>query len=225
MRYLRCRQYFVPSYRELLMFQIIHYMAVCFTHMGDDNDNEDNFTDKHGEHLKCCHGKSAFATSQNDIVSEFFKIGETLFLTNSGWSGLVKVKYFSLEEANILKVFVTNNNGDNIVTTKEHLCSPSNTNIGWIPESVPEYGQAAKVLLEESIKKVTSPTHLSSLQQEFFSVHCKLNHLPFTIILHISKMSILPRRFLKLRNNFPPCVSCLFGKSYRRPWRHKSSHK
>ena len=36
-------------------------------------------------------------------------------------------------------------------------------------------------------------------------------------------MSILPRRFLKLRNYFPPCVSCLFGQTHRRPWRHKSS--
>ena len=47
-----------------------------------------------GKNPKCCHGKSAFATSQNDdIVSEFFEIGETLFLTNDGWSGLVKVNF------------------------------------------------------------------------------------------------------------------------------------
>ena len=71
--------------------------------------------------MKYCNGKSAFAKYKNDIVSEFFEIGETLFLTNDGWSGLVKVKYFSLGEANILKVIVTNTNGDNIVTTKEHL--------------------------------------------------------------------------------------------------------
>ena len=54
-------------------------------------------------------------------MSEFFKIGETLFLTDDGWSGLVKVKSFSLDDANILKIVVTNTNGDNIVTTKEHL--------------------------------------------------------------------------------------------------------
>ena len=65
--------------------------------MDADNDNEDHCTDKLGEHSKCCHGNSAFATSQNDIVSEFFKIGETLFLTNDGWSGLVKVKKFLIQ--------------------------------------------------------------------------------------------------------------------------------
>ena len=74
--------------------------------------------------------------------------------------GLFSVKYFSLDKANILKVVVTNNNGENIVTTKEHLCSPSNTEIGWIPESAPEYGKAAKLLLEESIKNITPQTHL-----------------------------------------------------------------
>ena len=52
--------------------------------MDDDYDNEDHCIDKLGENLKCCHGKSPFATSQNDIVSEFFDIGGTLFLTNDG---------------------------------------------------------------------------------------------------------------------------------------------
>ena len=46
----------------------------CFTHMDIDNDIEGNCTDK--EHSTCCHGKSVFTTSQNDIVSEFFEIGE-----------------------------------------------------------------------------------------------------------------------------------------------------
>ena len=62
--------------------------------MDADDDNKNHCIKKLGEHLKCCHGNYAFATSQNDIVSEFFEIGETLFLTNDGWSGLVKVNFF-----------------------------------------------------------------------------------------------------------------------------------
>ena len=61
----------------------------CFTHMYDDDDNGYHCTEKRGEHLKCCHGKSAFTTSHNDTVSEFFEIGKKLFITNDGWSGLV----------------------------------------------------------------------------------------------------------------------------------------
>ena len=44
-------------------------------------------------------------------------------------------------------------------------------------------------------------------------------------MLRLSKMSILPCRFLKLRNDLPPCVSCLFGQAHRWPWRYKSSAK
>ena len=66
----------------------------CFTHMDAGDDIKDHCTGKLGEHLKCCHGNSAFATSQNDIVSEFFEIGKTLFLTNNGWFGIVRVNFF-----------------------------------------------------------------------------------------------------------------------------------
>ena len=48
-----------------------------------------------------------------------------------------KVKYFSLDETNVLRIIVTNSNGDDIITTKEHLRSPSNPDVGWIPSSVP----------------------------------------------------------------------------------------
>jgi len=110
-----------------------------------------------------------------------------------------------------------------IETTSEHLCSPSNPNIGWIPTSVPEYKTASRTLTEEEIKKLTAPTHLSPLQQEFLRVHYKLYHLPFTVMLRLSKFGILPQRFLKLRNNMPPCVSCMFGKAHCCPWQGKRS--
>ena len=108
---------------------------------------------------------------------------------------------------------------------QKKLCSPSNPDIGWIPEFAPEYGQAGKLLLEEANKNIISPTHLSPLQQEFFIVHYELNHLPFTIMLRLEKISILPRRFLRLRNYLPHCLSCTFGQAHRRTWRHKSSAK
>ena len=145
-----------------------------------------------------------------EITSELFDIGETFFFTNNGWSGMVKVKCFSLDEINVLRIVVTNSDGDEIITTKEHRRSPSNPDIGWIPSLVPEYKQSGKTLSVEDIKKVTSPKHLSPLQQEFLSVHYKLSHLPFTIMLRLSKIGILPHRFQKLRNNLPPYVSCLF---------------
>ena len=58
-----------------------------------------------------------------------------------------------MEETNVLRDVVTNSNGDDIITTKEHLRSPSNPDVGWIPSSVPEYKQSAKTLSEEDIEK------------------------------------------------------------------------
>ena len=199
--------------------------AGVLLNMYADDNNEYQCTGKLGEHSKCCHGNSAFARSQNDIVPEFFQIGETLFLTNDGWSGLVKVKYFFLYKANIVEIFVTNSNGENIVTTKEHLRPPYNPDIGWIPYSAPEYIKSDKLLSEEEIENITSTTHLSPLQQYFFIVHYKTNHLIFTIMLQLAKMSILTCCFLKLKNDWPHGVSCFFVETNFWPWSQKSSAK
>ena len=123
----------------------------------DDDYNDDPHTHKHDEHSTRCGCQSVFASSQYDITSELFDIGETLFFTNDGWSGLVKVKYFSLDETNFLRIIVTNSNGDDIITTKEHLCSPNNPDVGWSHSSVSEYKQSAKTLSEEDIEKSRRP--------------------------------------------------------------------
>ena len=142
----------------------------------DDDYNDDPEATKHEEQSTRCGCKYVFASSQNDITSELFDIGETIFFTNNGWSGLVKVKSFSPYKTNVLRIIVTNSNGDDIITTKEHLRSPNNPDVGWIPSSVPEYKQSAKTLSEKDIEKITSPKHLSPLQKEFLSVHYKLKN-------------------------------------------------
>ena len=133
----------------------------------DDNYNNDPHATKHDDHSTRCGCQYVFESSQDDITSELFDIGETIFFTNNGWSGLVKVKYFSLDKTNVLRIIVTNSNGDDFITTKEDLRSPNNPDVGLIPSSVPEYKQPAKTLSEEDIEKITSPKHLSPLQQEF----------------------------------------------------------
>ena len=158
-----------------------------------------------------------------DVKQELFEVGETLFYAKEGWSGLVKVKSLALDENGVLRIVVMNSNGEDITTTREFLRSPGNPDIGWIPTSVPEYQSSAKEISDEDMTKITSPVHLSPLQQEFLSVHHKLFHLPFTIMLRLSKFGVLPKRFLKLRKYLPRCVSCMFGQSHRQPWRNKAS--
>ena len=130
----------------------------------DDNYNDDPHATKHEEHSTRCGCQSVFASSQDDITSELFDIGETLFFKNNGLPGLVKVKYFSLDKTNVLRIIATNSNGDDIITTKEHLCLLNNADVGWLPSSVPEYKQSAKTLSEKYIEKSRRPNicHLCS---------------------------------------------------------------
>ena len=67
------------------------------------------------------------------------------------------MKYLFLDETNVPMIVVTNINRDAIIITKEYLRSPRNTDVGWIPSSVPEYKQSVKTLSEEDIEKSRSP--------------------------------------------------------------------
>ena len=207
---------FATMYRALVSKvinpSISHQRSCCMTNLEESTAHT------------CCHDVHA-STSSFDLETELYEVGETLFYTKDGYSSLVKVKSFSLDDDNILSFVVVNSNEDEIVTTREYLRSPSNPDIGWIPTSVPEYQTASTRLSEEEIEEITSPIHLSPIQQEFLSMHYKLLHLPFSIMLRLAKFGVLPKRFLKLRNDLPPCISCTFGQAHRRPWRHKASAK
>ena len=74
-----------------------------------------------------------------------------------------------------------------------------------------------------SNKQQTNQTDisLSLLQEKFLRWHERCNHLPYSKMLLLSKRGILPKEFLKLENNFPPCGSCLFGRQHRRPKKAK----
>lgn len=174
-----------------------------------------------GETTSSCHCAHAHAS---DLTNhETFDVGETLFYTKDGFSTLVKVHKLKFDQDNILRITVTTPNGNHLETTKEHLRAPEQPDIGWIPSSVPDFQTASGHLTEEQIATITSPRHLSPLQQEFLSLHNRLFHLPFTIMLRMAKLGLLPQRFLKLRNDLPPCIDCLFGQSHRKPWRTKGS--
>ena len=138
----------------------------CYTKIDDDYKDDPHAT-KNEEHSTRCGCQYLFVSSQDDTTLELFDIGETLFFTNNGWSGLVKVKYFSLDKTNFLRIIVTNSNGDDIITTKEYLRSPNNTDVGWIPSSVPKYKQSDKTLSEEDIKKSRRPNICQRCSRSF----------------------------------------------------------
>ena len=58
---------------------------------------------------------AAYATN---IQSSNFEVGETLFHTRDGWSGLVKVKTLHTDEGGVLRITVRTSANEEIQTTK-----------------------------------------------------------------------------------------------------------
>ena len=51
----------------------------------------------------------------------------------------------------------------------------------------------------------------------------RLNHCSLKFFLRISKRWIIPRKLSNIIK-FPPCDTCIFLKSHKRPWRTKGKH-
>ena len=54
--------------------------------------------------------------------------------------------------------------------------------------------------------------------------HDRLQHMPPSEMFNLSIHDHLPKRFLKLKDKAPPCLSCILGKLQRRKWRTKGAH-
>ena len=124
---------------------------------------------------------------------------------------MVKVTGINLDADCGLRITVTDANGEEFHTLAAQFHAPTDTDIGWIPSSIPEFRSESCNLTDEDISKIASPAHLSPIQQEFLSIHHRLFHLPYTIMLRLAKVGILQHRLLNLRNDLPLCVDFMFG--------------
>ena len=50
-----------------------------------------------------------------------------------------------------------------------------------------------------------------------------MNHLPFPAMIKLAENGNIEKRFEKLKNRQPVFMSCIFGRSYQRPWRSKKT--
>lgn len=58
-------------------------------------------------------------------------------------------------------------------------------------------------------KSASPPLTLSANQKIFLRWHAQLDHLPFSIMLHMFKRGLLPKEFVTLQKDLPLCGSCL----------------
>ena len=72
-----------------------------------------------------------------------------------------------------------------------------------------------------SVTSPSEPLRLSELQIRFLRWHERLNHLPMAQMMKLAETGRLPKSFLRLKSDLPPCGACLFGRQHRRPRRNR----
>ena len=115
----------------------------------------------------------------------------------------------------MLRFWVRSAANEVINATKESPKAPDSPGIDWIPTSVPKKKGPSSELAEEEIAKImklSKPVNRFPLQEEWVALHERLWHLPFSTMFRLVKMGFLPQKFLKLKGNCPPCVSCCLDK-------------
>ena len=90
--------------------------------------------------------------------------------------------------------------------------------IASIPVSAADYAQELTHLTSQEAEAVAHPEQLSALSQKFLSWHNRLQNLPITTMLALSKLGILPRRFQHIESDRHIWASFLFGTARRRSW-------
>jgi len=173
-----------------------------------------------------CHASSLIPDEDDtsktvDLSSDLFHVGETLLYTNAGHTTYVKVEKIYIDNDSVLRFRCCTSSDELIIATKESLCAPDSPYIGWIPASIPDMKEASNDLSDEDITKISNPVWLLPLQEEFVALHARYWHLPFSVMFRMVKLGFLPKKFKKLGNEAPPCVSCLFGQAHKKPWRFK----
>ena len=90
-------------------------------------------------------------------------------------------------------------------------------------EDTEKYEVGAELTREDMAKLWSTENILGRDEREILVFHHRLNHCYLKSLLRLSKRGIIPRNISNIRK-FPPCVTCLFGKSHKRPWRTKGKH-
>jgi hypothetical protein len=101
------------------------------------------------------------------------------------------------------------------------LSSLNKPDIPRIPLTPEQYADELPNLSEAESQQISRPFSLDDDQRELMALHCKMNHLPFPAMIVLAENGKLQKKFAKLKHRLPVCMSCIFDKAHRKPWRSK----
>ena len=114
-------------------------------------------------------------------------------------------------------------NNEEYLVDREHISSITVPDISIVPISIEEYASKLHNLTPLQLEDIAKPKILDKYQQDLVSLHNKMNHLPLPAMIKLAENGNIDKRFAKLKNRQPVCMSCVFGRSHRRPWRYKKT--
>jgi hypothetical protein len=123
----------------------------------------------------------------------------------------------------ILKHKIRTRNGSEFLVDGVLLSSMDTPDIATIPITPEQYQIDIPKLTELELMQISTPQTLDSDQREFMELHCKLSHLPFPAMIVLAEKGKIQKKYAKLKHRLPICMSCIFGKAHRKPWRSKGS--
>ncbi len=103
------------------------------------------------------------------------------------------------------------------------LCSLDAPDISTVPISVERYTIKLQKLRHQQLEQISNPQTLDNNQHELMEIHYKLNHLPLLALITLAEKGKIIRKFVKLKDCLPACISCIFGQAHHKPWRSKGS--
>ena len=86
-----------------------------------------------------------------------------------------------------------------------------------------QYASELHNITPEKLKNISNQDTLDNDQRYPIALHIKTNHLPFTAMMKLLDKGRTNKRFAKLKERFPVCMSCVFGMSHCHPWRSKGT--
>ena len=121
----------------------------------------------------------------------------------------------------VLKHKIRRSDSHEFLVDREHLSSLTVPDIASVPISIEQYAAELHKMTSDQLEAIAKPESLDDDQKDLMALHCKMNHLPFPAMIKLAESGRINKRLAKLKNRLPVCMSCVFGRSHRRPWRNK----
>jgi hypothetical protein len=162
-------------------------------------------------------------TEDEEDINMLFMANETINFKDG--KGINRdVTYLGPDLSNgILKHKIRTRNGSEFLVDGILLSSLGIPDIATIPITPEQYQIDIPKLTELELMQISTPQTLDSDQREFMELHCKLSHLPFPAMIVLAEKGKIQKKYAKLKHRLPICMSCIFGKAHRKPWRSKGS--